>query len=107
MEFHKIGTSGKGSWERGSNGPPGIGSNADGLGAKLVGRLGDGTVAGTDSSSITMSLGENSEARTRVAGWFIFKPKHPNLGQFWRPLDWKKVDLFYGHLEYFTFTWDI
>jgi hypothetical protein len=24
----------------------------------------------------------------RVARWFVFKPKIPNLGQFWRALEW-------------------
>jgi hypothetical protein len=24
----------------------------------------------------------------RVARWFIFKPKNPNLGKFWRALEW-------------------
>jgi hypothetical protein len=26
---------------------------------------------------------------TRVARWHIFKPKNPNLGKFWRDLQWK------------------
>jgi hypothetical protein len=25
---------------------------------------------------------------TRVARWFVFKPKIPNLGKFWRALEW-------------------
>jgi hypothetical protein len=29
---------------------------------------------------------------------------YPNLGKFWRALDWK---IFYGNLEYFTGIWDI
>jgi hypothetical protein len=37
---------------------------------------------------------------TRDARWFIFKPKNPNLGKFWRALDWKM-------LIYFTAIWYI
>jgi hypothetical protein len=29
------------------------------------------------------------------------------LGKFWRALDWKKVYIFYGHLEYFMEIWNI
>jgi hypothetical protein len=36
---------------------------------------------------------------TRVARWHIFQTKNPNLGKFWRVLQWK---MFYGHLVYFT-----
>jgi hypothetical protein len=35
-----------------------------------------------------------------------FKTKNPELGKFWRALDWKN-DIFYCHLEYFTDIWDI
>jgi hypothetical protein len=35
-----------------------------------------------------------------------FQTKNPNLGKFWRALDWKN-DTFYGHLEYITDIWDI
>jgi hypothetical protein len=35
-----------------------------------------------------------------------FQIKNPNLGQFWRALDWK-VLIFYGHLEYFANIWEI
>jgi hypothetical protein len=35
-----------------------------------------------------------------------FQTKNPNLGKFWRALDWKLL-LFYGHLEQFTVIWDI
>jgi hypothetical protein len=34
-----------------------------------------------------------------------FQTKNPNLGKFWRSLDWKNVDIFYGNLEYFTDIW--
>jgi hypothetical protein len=30
----------------------------------------------------------------RVARWFIFKPKTPNLGKFLRALDWKMLTYF-------------
>jgi hypothetical protein len=37
----------------------------------------------------------------RVARWFVFKTKHPNLGKFWRVLLWKiLVCIFYVHLVY-------
>jgi hypothetical protein len=36
-----------------------------------------------------------------------FQTKNPNLGKFWRVLDWKKLGIFYGHLEYFMDIWDI
>jgi hypothetical protein len=36
-----------------------------------------------------------------------FKTKNPNFGKFWKALDWKKMDMFYGHLEYFMDIWDI
>jgi hypothetical protein len=39
---------------------------------------------------------------------FCFRTKNPNLGKFWRALDWKKwIYVFYGHLENFTDIWDI
>jgi hypothetical protein len=48
------------------------------------------------------------EARLgRVARWFIFKPKIPNLGKYWRAIGWEIFDIFYGHLEYFTHILDI
>jgi hypothetical protein len=37
-----------------------------------------------------------------------FQTKNPNLGKFWRALEWKILEyfkvigIFYGHLEYFT-----
>jgi hypothetical protein len=27
----------------------------------------------------------------RVARWYIFKPKNPSLGKFWRVLEWKRM----------------
>jgi hypothetical protein len=36
-----------------------------------------------------------------------FQTKNPNLGKFWRGPRLKNVDIFYGHLEYFTDIWDI
>jgi hypothetical protein len=57
---------------------------------------------------------------TRVARWFVFKPKNPNLGKFWRVLQWKilvyfvtnrsilrPLEIFYGHLVYFVVIWYI
>jgi hypothetical protein len=38
-------------------------------------------------------------AATRVARWFIFRPKIPILGKFWRALEWKMlIHMFYAHL---------
>jgi hypothetical protein len=49
--------------------------------------------------------------RSRVARWYIFKPKNADLGKFWRALEWKSLayslailnillpfSKFYGHL---------
>jgi hypothetical protein len=49
-----------------------------------------------------------------------FQSKNPNLGKFWRALDWKKwiyfmvignilrrLGIFYDHLEHFVFIWYI
>jgi hypothetical protein len=36
-----------------------------------------------------------------------FQTKNPNLGKFWRAPWLENVDIFYGHLEYFTDIWDI
>jgi hypothetical protein len=57
---------------------------------------------------------------TRVARWYIFKPKNPHLGNFWRVLQWEMVVYFmniwsilqsfvilYGHLVYFVKIWYI
>jgi hypothetical protein len=42
-------------------------------------------------------------AKFRVARWYIFKPKNPNLGKFWRALPRiENVGIFYAHLEYIT-----
>jgi hypothetical protein len=44
---------------------------------------------------------------TRVARWFVFKPKIPICVYiFWRALEWK-MDIFYVHLEYLKDIWDI
>jgi hypothetical protein len=56
----------------------------------------------------------------RVARWFVFKTKNPNLGKFWRALDWKKwiyfmaisnmlwtFGIFYAHLVHLVLIWDI
>jgi hypothetical protein len=40
----------------------------------------------------------------RVARWYIFKPKNPNLGKFRRSK--KKVAEFYGQLVYYTAIWN-
>jgi hypothetical protein len=43
----------------------------------------------------------------RVARRHIFKPKNPNLGKFWRVLQWKMLVYFNGHLVYFRAIWYI
>jgi hypothetical protein len=58
--------------------------------------------------------------QSRVAGWYIFKPKNPYLGKFWRTLNWKRLvyfmailsilrpnGLFYAHLVHFVVIWYI
>jgi hypothetical protein len=35
----------------------------------------------------SLSLDERENA-VRVARWFVFKPKIPNLGNFWRAFEW-------------------
>jgi hypothetical protein len=34
-----------------------------------------------------------------------FQTKNPNLGKFWRALEWKMFYIFYAHLEYIMFIW--
>jgi hypothetical protein len=34
--------------------------------------------------------------KNRVARWFIFKTKNPNLGKFWMALEWKMLVYFMG-----------
>jgi hypothetical protein len=36
-----------------------------------------------------------------------FQTKNPNLGKILEGLRWEKIDIFSGHLEYFTDIWDI
>jgi hypothetical protein len=49
-----------------------------------------------------------------------FQNKNPNLGKFWRALEWETLEyfkviwnilqsfgIFYGHLKYFTVIWNI
>jgi hypothetical protein len=36
-----------------------------------------------------------------------FQTKHPNLGKFWRTLEFENVGIFNGRLEYFTAIWYI
>jgi hypothetical protein len=44
--------------------------------------------------------------RSKVARWFIFKPKIP-IGAILEGLELENFDIFCGHLEYFTDIWDI
>jgi hypothetical protein len=54
-----------------------------------------------------------SAPEIRVARWFVFQTKNPNLGKFWGALQWKflayvktiwsilrPLEIFYGHLVY-------
>jgi hypothetical protein len=56
----------------------------------------------------------------RVARWFIFNPKNPNLGKFLRVIDWKLFIyfmaiwnvwmafwIFYEHMVHLVFIWYI
>jgi hypothetical protein len=43
----------------------------------------------------------------RVARWFLFKPKKSQFGQILEDPRLENVDIFYGHLKYFTDIWDI
>jgi hypothetical protein len=45
--------------------------------------------------------------RVRVARWYFFKPKNPNLGKFWTALELESVSIFYAHLENNTANWYI
>jgi hypothetical protein len=58
--------------------------------------------------------------RTRVARWFVFKPKYLDLGKFSRALDWNMLiyvmaiwtilrtfEQFYDHLVHFVLIWYI
>jgi hypothetical protein len=57
---------------------------------------------------------------TRVARWFLFKPKNPNLYKFWSALDCKMLiyfmaicnisqtfEILFDQLVHFVFIWDI
>jgi hypothetical protein len=48
-----------------------------------------------------MGLEDLVSRSTRVARWFCFQTKNPNLGKFWEGLRLENVYIFYGHLEYF------
>jgi hypothetical protein len=67
-----------------------------------------------------MSTAPRRRGTTGVARWFVFKPKIPILGKFWRVLQWKilayfmtiwfillLLEMFYGHLVYFVVIWYI
>jgi hypothetical protein len=41
-----------------------------------------------------------TRVRIRAARWFVFKPKIPNLGKFWRAFAWLM-------LVYFMTIWNI
>jgi hypothetical protein len=55
----------------------------------------------------SLGLARREHFAIRVARWFVFKPKIPILGKFWRALDREMLIYFYGHLEYLTDIWDI
>jgi hypothetical protein len=59
-------------------------------------------------------------APSRVARWFLFKPKNHNFGSFWRALGWTILlyvmaiwnilltfGICYDHLVHFVFMWNI
>jgi hypothetical protein len=49
---------------------------------------------------------ENFQVEYRVARWFVFKPKNPNLGKFWRALD-LKMFIYFNFMGYFMTIWYI
>jgi hypothetical protein len=52
----------------------------------------------------TLSTGHLNQGCQMVC----FQTKNPNLGKFWRVLDWKMfICIFYGHWEYFMEIWEI
>jgi hypothetical protein len=59
-------------------------------------------------------------SKTRVARWLFFQTQNPNLGKYFRALDWKMLIYFmafgnilrsfvkfHGHLEHFVLIWYI
>jgi hypothetical protein len=52
-------------------------------------------------------LWASAAAQSRVARWFVFKPKIPSWVNVWEPWIGKCWYQFYDHLEHFTDTWDI
>jgi hypothetical protein len=45
-------------------------------------------MGGSANSSGSSRYEKASESGRRVARWFVFKPKIPNLGTFWRAFQW-------------------
>jgi hypothetical protein len=52
-------------------------------------------------------LSEVGRVTSRVARTVCFQTKNPNLGKFWRALDWKIFGISYGDLGYLMKIWDI
>jgi hypothetical protein len=49
-----------------------------------------------------------STVQNMVARWYIFRPKNPNLGTFWRALlAMEDFIIVYGPLVYFSEIWYI
>jgi hypothetical protein len=59
-------------------------------------------------SNVVASAPASLPHMTRVARWYIFQTKNPNLAQSWRVLQWKiSVYLHNVHLVYFMAIWHI
>jgi hypothetical protein len=52
-------------------------------------------------------LSEVGRVTSRVARTVCFQTKNPNLGKFWRAVDWKIFEISYGDLGYLMEIWDI
>jgi hypothetical protein len=56
---------------------------------------------------LTRKIGFATNLETRVAIWFIFKPKFPHFGLILDGLAIEDVSTFYGNLVNFTAIWYI
>jgi hypothetical protein len=57
---------------------------------------------------ITPRLSSSERSHDQGCQMVYFLTKRPNLGKFWRALEWKRfVYIFYDHLECITAVWYI
>jgi hypothetical protein len=57
--------------------------------------------------TVSPFLGNSLLHTTQGCQMVCFQTKNHNLGKIFRASDWKKFDIFYGHLEFFMDIWDI